>query len=35
MLQYFLDLFNENKDQCYNILLTILIEIKVNVAILY
>ena len=28
MLQYFVDLFNENKGQCYNILLIFLFKIK-------
>ena len=45
MLQYFINLlnkkkkksmlqyFNENKDQCYNILLTFLVKTKINVTI--
>ena len=30
MLQYFINLFSENKAQFYNILLTLLIKIKVK-----
>ena len=35
MLQYFIDLLKENKGQCDNILLTLLIKIKIIFTILY